>query len=105
MWGPIIVAIVNLLGPMLAKWLSEWLDNLLKRAAERLPPPSSYNSPVEAQEALFGKAMGLIPFLAFGRKLLLRRGRAVSLKVAAGGTPTEDELMEFQEVGEVAAND
>lgn len=96
MWGPIIAALIAALGPVIADFLKQLLDKWLNKAAATLPVAAVFGNEKEQRAVLFDRAIEMQPWWAKGRKALLRRAKALSLK---DGPPSEDEASELMALG------
>lgn len=90
-WEMLILALIQVLGPILVEWLKDWLERRLQQAAARIPELADYPTEDEARDALFDTAIAMTwnPL----RRYLLRRLRhhAARLGVTASGVlPTLD---------------
>lgn len=91
-WGLIIGGLISMFGPALADLIKQLLDKWFARAAARLPAPTVAGADVTAQQlVLIDATLKVLPFVAFGRRALLKRMRAL---VVAGGTPSADDVDE-----------
>jgi hypothetical protein len=69
--------IMQILGPLLEKWIASCTEEKLTEAAGRLPGREVFASDGEAANALFDEAIASLPRLAFIRRSALRRAKAV----------------------------
>lgn len=76
-WAAVIIAILQILGPYILKWLEEWLSHRLSEASKTLPF-SVKNIPV-----LFDNAIDSLPRVAFARRMFLRVVKGLVTKRAA----------------------
>jgi hypothetical protein len=101
MWSPIIVAIVEVFGPMLAEWLAAWLKRRLTRAAAALPDPSHFGSPAEAHKALLRAAAAGLALPCTRRRRLIWASDTVAANHVTSDRPllTPAALTELSESG------
>lgn len=99
-WAAIISALLSVFGPMLIKWLQEWLASRFAEVAAALPDVATFGTPAEARNALFDGAIASLPRFAFARRALLRRMKA------HGDEPlTGDAAAEFRDMAGAAASE
>lgn len=98
-WSAIILALLEIFGPLIVAWLKAWLEDRLNRAAANLPAPESFGSPELARAALFDEAIADLPRFAFVRRALLRRMKATD------ANPTPEALAELRDLAAAAANE
>lgn len=80
----IILAIVQLFGPIVAKWIQDWLESRLKRAAEQLPPATAFASDGAAASALFDKAIANEWWFNVRARRRLRNAKAHTVDTESG---------------------
>lgn len=68
MWIPIIIELVKWLGPILYKWLVEWLAKRMEEAAMRLPDPGTFGSVRESRIALLEEVYESTSWVNFVKK-------------------------------------
>lgn len=95
-WSAIILALIQVLGPILIEWLKKWLEDRLQQAAARLPAVESFGSPELARAALFDEAIASLPRFAFARRALLRRMKATD------ADPSPEALAELRDIAGAA---
>ncbi len=79
-WQSLISAFFAAIGPILSEWLKKWLEGKLSVAgAAFTSAPAAYADPSRAYAALFDSAISDTPRLAFARRSLLRRLKAVAV--------------------------
>jgi hypothetical protein len=61
MWAPIILAVLELLGPVLQDLLKKCMEEDMRDAAADLPDPSTFDSEGEAAETLFHEMIDRVP--------------------------------------------
>jgi hypothetical protein len=96
MWAPIILAVLELLGPVLQDLLKDCMEEDLQDAAAELPDPETYGSQGEAAAALFDQAIEQTPRWRIRKRKAYRKAKAAAV---VGGTLrswplAEDEVRE-----------
>jgi hypothetical protein len=102
MWGPLIIAVLQFLAPLLLDWLKKWLDGRFKSAAAAMPPADTYPDEHAARNALFDEVLARLPRHAKLRRKLVERARGAC--VTAGVTSAGPErVLPAEERAELAA--
>lgn len=101
-WESLVLALLQIFGPLIAEAFRRWLEDRFKEAAASLPPPSSYATDDEARDALFNEVLRRTrnPL----KRVMLRRmkGHAARLGVVSADSLTvavpPDVAAEFAEL-------
>lgn len=90
-WGAIIAAILQIVGPLVKKWLEDWLANRLKDVAAKLAPAAGET---EADtRALLTAVYKDIPWMQVARWRFVKRLLAdIPPAVATGRKLTADQM-------------
>jgi hypothetical protein len=99
-WASIVALILELVGPLLEKWMAECTADRLESASAELPPATSFASQGDAATALFDKAIDDLPRFAFVRRRALERMRDKSVEGDKLRTApfTAEELREARDI-------
>jgi len=81
-WASIVLAIIELLSPLLQEWLKGCTEERLANAAAELPPADTYGSEGEAAAAVFDRAIADLPRWAKWRRNALARAKEVAVQGA-----------------------
>lgn len=100
-WGQVIAAILALVGPLVKKWLEDWLANRLKDAAAKM---AAAGGDTEADtRALLTAVYKDIPWLQLGRWRFVKRLLAdIPPAVATGRRLTTDQQFAIAAVAKLA---
>jgi len=102
MWVPVILALIELFGPVLVEWIKKWLESRLTTAGTHLPPPETFATPQLAQLALLEQAMRSLPYRAFARRALLRLLKSIVLR---DGVITDDDKQQINDLSGAINNE
>lgn len=78
-WATTIAALLSTFGPMLSEWLKKWLEDRLKASAALIPAPAAVGNARSGMHVLFDATIAATPRVAFARRALLRRLKAVAV--------------------------
>jgi hypothetical protein len=104
-WATIITAIMAVVGPMLAQWITSWLSSHLNKTAATLPDAPTFGAEASAHAALLDAAITACPRFAFGRRIMLRIVKGISAKHLDGSPLSADEKALLTDAGSAADNE
>ena len=102
-WAAIISALLSVFGPILIKWIQEWLASRMSEiAASGSLPDIAGLSETDAKVAMLDAVLADLPRHARVRKALIKRMRATVLAHADGSPVTAAELDEVRGLSDAA---
>jgi hypothetical protein len=110
-WAVIIAAILEVVGPYIAKAIQALIAKWLHKGSNGLQEPTSFGRPADALAALFDRAIASTPTRAFATRVVLRAARRFACKRAVaianyvrqnGPLPTEALPHEIEELKDAA---